>query len=207
MADNLNTTTASEIPEASALLNGARASLDDAIEKLIAFRDLMDPDPDLEEEPDREPNMGWTEREARLGKYGKVQGDDLEPSLGSVGSYTFLGSQDRWAFGTTDEREDEHDGSEPDVDGEPELGSVNRVDQTWWAIGGTGSFEGEEPSLGWTDMEARYGRYSQTDELEQECEDEGAQCEDEGSDNENGYDVSAEQYGVGKGLTRFPFPA
>ncbi len=57
--------------------------------------------------------------------------------------------------------EGEHDGAEPDVDGEPSLGSVsNYLDQRSWSIGGTDDAEGDEhdgrepddsePSLGWT---------------------------------------------------------
>lgn len=48
-----------------------------------------------------------------------------------------------------------------------------------------------EPSLGWTSMEAGYGRYANGDDLEEEhdgredqCEDEGAQCEGGGEDDE-----------------------
>jgi hypothetical protein len=44
--------------------------------------------------------------------------EDNEPSLGSITAM----DQSNWAIGGTDEREDEHDGSEPDEDGEPTLG-------------------------------------------------------------------------------------
>ena len=44
----------------------------------------------------------------------------------------------------------------------------------------------DEPWLGWTELEARYGRYSELScsDLEEQCEDEGAQCEDEGAEHD-----------------------
>src|SRR5262249_19421016 len=109
--------------------------------------DLFDPDPDLEAEPDSEPNMGWTESEARYGRYSGPQDDDREPSLGSSDNRF---CQIDWASGTRDEREDKHDGREPDVDDEPSLGSLNRVNQRGWGSSGTNDLEdehdGREPS-------------------------------------------------------------
>jgi hypothetical protein len=59
-------------------------------------------------------------------------------------------------LGTGDDREDEHDGCEPDVDDEPSLGSVaedERNDQSEWARGSDHDLEydgaDDEPSLGW----------------------------------------------------------
>jgi hypothetical protein len=37
------------------------------------------------------------------------------------------GSQNNWAAGANDEREDEHDGAEPCEEGEPALGSFDRL--------------------------------------------------------------------------------
>jgi hypothetical protein len=145
--------------------------LENAVENLLAFLDTMEPDPDLEDEEgepdnDAEPSMGWTEQEARWGRYMEVQGDDLEPSLGSinprlaapyrgysdaVGVRTTETSQDNWSKGNRDECEgDEHDGREPDPDGEPSLGSLNSFNQVHWGSSGT-------------------------DDAEDECEDEGAE--------------------------------
>jgi hypothetical protein len=53
-----------------------------------------------------------------------------EPSLGSLERHPTLhmngrdnvGDQTQWAVGNRDDREDEHDGAEPDVDDEPSLG-------------------------------------------------------------------------------------
>ena len=64
-----------------------------------------------------------------------------------------------------------------DGDDEPELGSLERVKQTSWALGGDG-----EPTCGWTEAEAQFGRYGvPSDEREPCCEDEGSQCDDEGA--------------------------
>jgi hypothetical protein len=132
-------------------------------------------------------------------------------------SRTSAGDQTKWAAANRDDREEEHDGREPDDDGcgdmlgmmeqtqgEPSLGwltYVNQVGRDWhgeapWNVRFAGAVvdgeadDGEfEPSLGWTEMEARFGRYSDqpVNDAEEEhdgrepcCEDEGAQCEDEG---------------------------
>jgi hypothetical protein len=60
--------------------------------------------------------LGWTELEARFGRY-RAAGDNVyEPSLGSNGGINQL----KWSEGSTDDREDEHDGREPDHDYEPQ---------------------------------------------------------------------------------------
>lgn len=126
----------------------ARLSVENEIERLIGMLDTLDPDPDLEDngdgEPDAdgEPSLGWTEMEARFGRYGdnvddlEAEADD-EPELGSLEQM----NQTRWAKGQ---------------DGEPSLGSLDCVNQLQWSAGGI-------------------------QELEVQCEDEGAQSEDEGS--------------------------
>lgn len=42
-----------------------RARLEAAVEAAIAALDALDGDPDLEDFGDREPSLGWTEREAQ----------------------------------------------------------------------------------------------------------------------------------------------
>ena len=83
-----------------------RARIEQAVEKMIAALDVMDaPAEDLEATGDEEP-----------------AGDEDEPSLGAANLHE-LRSQENWAgppqhSGQLD-CEDEHDGSEPDEDGEP----------------------------------------------------------------------------------------
>ena len=55
-------------------------------------------------------------------------GGDDEPSLGSSAPGE-NSSQAAWSIGSTDDTEDEHDGSEPDVDDEPSLGATEAVNQ------------------------------------------------------------------------------
>ncbi|QOG20484.1 hypothetical protein [Bradyrhizobium sp. SEMIA] len=83
-----------------------------AIERLISFVDELDGDADLEESGDLE------------------EAGDAEPWLGAANE----GAQVCWARGPRDDREDEHDGCEPDVDDElsgdedePSLGSFDRL--------------------------------------------------------------------------------
>lgn len=79
----------------------------DEIERLLAFLDASDLDPDLESTGDDEPD-----------------GCD-EPSLGSLTSSAGGGNQNRWGLTTTidPDMEDEHDGAEPDeADYEPSIG-------------------------------------------------------------------------------------
>ena len=154
-----------------------RPAAEQLVEELILFLDTTDGDPDLEddgdaeEEPDGEPLLGATDglnQEKAWRSDGwcapetaaEPEDDpaDDEPSLGSTASL----DQGCWAFGTSDEREDEHDGGEPDEDGEPELGSFDRLinqRHAWKARNGAywwGSSCNEldtadnEPSLGWT---------------------------------------------------------
>jgi hypothetical protein len=52
------------------------------------------------------------------------EADPPEPSLGSLENFG-TGDQERWASGNSRDLEDEHDGSEPDEDGEPSLGSFD----------------------------------------------------------------------------------
>jgi hypothetical protein len=180
-------------------------------ETLIGLLDAFVPDADLEDNADNEltgddePNLGapnqqagswngidasmgctdeeelelgWTEQEARWNRYSGAGADVQEPSLGSTQSM----NQVHWSKGGTDDCEDEHDGREPDCDDED---------------GGDNEWE-----LGWTDMQARTGRYvlgpawyvtdgepslgstgsinqlhwskGKNDDFEEQCDDEGA---------------------------------
>lgn len=70
-----------------------RAAISDHIEALISYLDDIDGDPDLEPDADAEPSLGSLE------KFGQ-------------------GSQTDWGWTRTDDTEVEHDGAEPDLDGE-----------------------------------------------------------------------------------------
>jgi hypothetical protein len=99
------------------------------VDRLIAFLDATDgdadlePDNDAEPEGDEEPSLGWTTvpNQAARSFHGPLS---AEPDL-----------------------EDEHDGGEPDHEGE-DSGSLDaEIDQVGWARGGDSELE---PSLGWT---------------------------------------------------------
>lgn len=122
----------------------------DEIDRLLTFLDALadcdedsaaDDDP-CDGDPDAEPPLGWTDMESRWGKAVTTEGED-EPVLGSV----VATDQTKWASGTQDDREgdgcaddregdeiehggDEHDGCEPDEDGEPSLGWCENMCQT-----------------------------------------------------------------------------
>ena len=66
---------------------------------------------------DEELELGWTELEARFGRYRAAGEDVYEPSLGSNGGINQL----KWSQGANDDLEDEHDGREPANDNEPDL--------------------------------------------------------------------------------------
>jgi hypothetical protein len=49
------------------------------------------------------------------------------------------------ARGRNDDTEDEHDGAEPDDDGEPSLGAEEgRIDQRVWAVGNDADLEPDD---------------------------------------------------------------
>jgi len=177
-----------------------RPAIEDAIERLMELLDEMDGEPDIEPEPDfedeglYEPSLGALEHHPR-------------PDEGSFRTYA-SGDQSRWGLSDSAELEDEHDGREPDVENEPELGSVDRVDQRAWTLGGDGDREPElgasedidqinswrvadtwvqdgEPSLGWSAFEAAYGCRGSTiparADLESDAGDEPEREEDEPS--------------------------
>lgn len=145
----------------------------DEIERLLCFLDECDGDENLEPylgngqnggddreaEPESdEPALGWTETEARWGRYPKInEQHEGEPSLGSPQkSYH---DQTKWTEGNHDDREgdgcaddregdeeehggDEHDGRESD-EPEPSLGSVEAINQERWAQGSGGFIDAE----------------------------------------------------------------
>lgn len=138
-----------------------RPMLESAIERLIAILDEISPDPDLEDngdgEPDEdgEPLYGWTGMEGSYGRY--------SPEYNGQGA---------------DELELD------DADDEPDLGSLDHMNQTRWSKG-----KDAEPSLGSLDFPFDQTKWSKggTKDFEDEhdgrepcCEDEGAQCDDEG---------------------------
>ena len=215
MADFPDSTPVTEIP---------RQIVEAEIEMLIDLLDQLDADPDVEDgadiendttddEPllgapnqqagswngidasygcddDEELELGWTEMEARFNRHFAAGSDVYEPSLGSTNSV----NQANWSKGNLDDAEgDEHDGREPDCDDED---------------GGDDEWE-----LGWTDLQARTGKYSygldwcvadgepslasmnrmnqvywwqgRNDDREEQCDDEGAIDCDREPDHDN----------------------
>lgn len=113
----------------------SRRAVEQQIDALIDLLDTLDDDPDLE------PSLGFTERlhnisqsdpnyaaNANAGDDREADDSDLEPSLGSVNP-TIYGVQESWSAGNCDDREHEHDGAEPDADGEPSLGWPENTNQ------------------------------------------------------------------------------
>lgn len=123
------------------------------IERLMAFLDETEGDPDFEPAGDEgEPELGSVEGRKGFDQStwsaGADQVDGDEPSLGASENHpssesfnwtdapyrTAHGSQLGWSTGNVDDREhcadreedDSHDGREPDVENEPSLGSFDR---------------------------------------------------------------------------------
>jgi hypothetical protein len=144
-------------------LRKLRAKAADEIDRLLDFLDASDIDPDLE------PTLGFMNGPPEMDEC-ETPVDD-EPSLGFLESHPTnwndgrdrSGNQDRICAGLGGDLEDEHDGAEPDVDGEPSIGfDVEPAEQD------TGN---DEPSLGWTDEEAARGRtYAGTYGRSTDCE-------------------------------------
>jgi hypothetical protein len=120
MAQANDDTTTPSAPSRGALqsINQLRKDAADRIERLIGFLDATDADPDREDngdgegEPDDEPILGWTDREAARGV-----------TMAACDSY--LADNETDNSDDEPECEDEgaeHDGREPDEDGEPMLG-------------------------------------------------------------------------------------
>jgi len=136
--------------------------IETAVERLLAALDAADAaagnDGEAEPDADPEPSLGATDDEDHRDAWepsprrlrAALDAGEAEPSLGSVNAAFEGRSQETWAVGNTDDREDEHDGAEPDTDEEPSLGASNVINQAtaWNAETFT---TGEcEPSLGAT---------------------------------------------------------
>lgn len=163
-------------------LRKLRKEMAEEIERMIAFLDSTDGYSTIETEGDAADPTDVEIRTAER-RYGGLRGgvmEDDEPSLGftenhpecwdELGGYWWAyrsdqpgGRQDLEQGSDNDCEGDEHDGCEPDEDGEDggddefSLGSLNpseRRSQESWSIGLNGDREdehdGREPSLGWT---------------------------------------------------------
>jgi hypothetical protein len=165
-----------------ALLAGAVQAGIDLLDAMEAAQDGLEDDEREGTDVDLEPSLGAPERHPSLppgfNRYGPfvsrhvndkqtewaagdrgVDGDDREPSLGSIGScYGQTTPQTAWARGIHNDGEgDEHDGAEPDEDAsDATLGATHALNQeiAWAAGGGVlwGSHPSgeDEPSLGWS---------------------------------------------------------
>jgi hypothetical protein len=121
-------------------------AIEDPDEDSQADDDPIDDD-ELEgpEHPDDEPSLGATEAINQEAAWRVTTAQswvpDGEPSLGSLECV----DQTRWASGRNDEREEEHNGCEPDVDDEPSLGSIDsRMDQTMWFSNASADLEHDD---------------------------------------------------------------
>ena len=111
---------------------GFSRRLDDLIEELIAMRDALDGDADLEAEPDledgcdAEPSLGWADSEARRGRYAHrtevdAERDDCDREVTMPSAGDMPGWDDRQdvsprlqGYATPDEAEDGHDAGRED---------------------------------------------------------------------------------------------
>jgi hypothetical protein len=161
----------------------------DEIDRLVRFLDKTDDyvsreleaeDGNDEPSGDDEPSLGSLEGLNQTKSWAGSTGDqwtvdsekddcDDEPSLGSiaVGEHR---NQEGWTEGGNDDREDEHNGAEPDEDGEPSLGAfeghdnqnVSWAGETYFAdaeldgaesgIGDQGGLDEQVPFLDWQNV-------------------------------------------------------
>jgi hypothetical protein len=166
-----------------ALLAGAVQAGIDLLDALEAAQEGLEDDEREGPDVDLEPSLGAPERHPSqppvFNRYGPfvsrhvndkqtewaagdrgADGDDREPSLGSIGScYGQTIPQTAWATGIHNDGEgDEHDGAEPDEDAsDATLGATHALNQEIaWAAGGAVLWSSHptcegEPSLGWSD--------------------------------------------------------
>jgi hypothetical protein len=170
----------------------ARTDIENLIEALISILDDIEPDPDLEdngdaeEEPDREPSLGSLDRvtQGRWSAGGSgIGGDhdleldtaDDEPSLGSTCCLGNKSQEFSWGGdgATTDEREMDQ------ADDEPTFGWSADVDQRSLTQGMSCHGTENEPSLGWTEMEARSGKYGWLSTSDREDEHDGGEPDED----------------------------
>jgi hypothetical protein len=117
------------------------------IERLLAFLDASEPDPDLEEdhtaeeEPDGEPSLGWTDKQAAKGDYGGhwLAGQDLEFDDSDDEDGADIEATNEDGGDINDEPHDEDSEAEP-VLGSTETGAGS---QLGWARGSS-EMEGED---------------------------------------------------------------
>lgn len=169
-------------PNTTPMPEKLRPTIEAEIERLIALLDAMDGDPDLEpslgfnvlmltyagavdlvdlegDTADDEPSLGWTELEARFGRYPDVLENDRELDL----------ADDEPNMGATEVR----------------LGApMSLFGGIMWSLFPALREASEAPayvSAGFCQIAAWAGPTDvRTDECEPVCEDEGAQCDDEG---------------------------
>jgi hypothetical protein len=201
-----------------------RAGIATTIERLIDMLDAFDGDENLEATGDDEPLHGWPNAGQPINEAmcadddREVDNADWEPSLGSVQWYphsqenlacgvrmspsnnlrrTFDGSQEKWASGSGDDREEECEdegaqddrehslgwqdegsqanlsGSYGDGDLEADLGSTEEIDQARRLEIAAGAMAGlDEPDLGWAESAGKgiVGRQNCLDDREHDDE-------------------------------------
>jgi hypothetical protein len=101
-----------------------RKKIEAALERLIAALDALDPDPDLEEGGDDEPDQ------------------DAEASLSATNA---VNQEQAWSSGWFQGSDLEFDGeTAPSADSEPSLGSPEHCPQVHWAQGGRDDREDDD---------------------------------------------------------------
>jgi hypothetical protein len=127
-------------PKEVAALGRLRRKAERAIERLLWVLDEIEGDPDLEDNGDPEPPLGWTGSEAASGRYGGVAEEEDEPSLGWTST---LNQASRQRLGEVTDLEQD------DADREPSLGARENHpgqygcggNQTLWGYSGTSDRE------------------------------------------------------------------
>lgn len=107
------------------------------IERLISFLDASDPYVMTERE-EAVDDVPCDTDELELSEGDEEDGGDEEPSLGSLTGWGGdPDNQERWARGSRDDREDEHDGLEPDESGIGDMeGLLEQVGSQSWQLEG-----------------------------------------------------------------------
>ena len=126
---------------------------------------------------DAEPALGWSDNMDQTRHRRSTTEHEDEPALGFLERHSAAScdqNEHDLGYGRGDDREDEHDGREPDVEDEPSLGSVHAPDQRHWA-------DHMDPACStYIDREEQCEGGGGDDA----CEDEGAACEGEGDHDE-----------------------
>ncbi|SCB33280.1 hypothetical protein GA0061099_10055 [Bradyrhizobium yuanmingense] len=105
--------------------------------RLIAFLDASDPYVMTERE-EAVDDVACDTDELELSEGDDEDGGDEEPSLGSATGWGGSpDNQEGWASGSRDDREDEHDGREPDESGIADMeGLLEQVGSQSWQLDG-----------------------------------------------------------------------